>query len=385
MPAYERREFSAVAPEVDLVGDITNVSTSISVTDGTGYPTGATGPFFINIEAEDILAQSRTANTFDVTGGRGMNGTSAAAHVDGTHVNHVHVTRDDDEANLAVVKTIGKATAVGQILISDAANSFTGLSVKDNAKILIGNGTTAAMQAVSGDVTLTNAGVVTLVATAVLNIVEPIGSMKLQAAATYDTARYLACDGAAVSRATYATLYTALGGAASPWGQGNGTTTFNTPNVAGRAIMGSGAGSGLTSRAIAAVVGAETHTLAAVESGIASHNHTSTDAGHTHTTPNHTHTVTISDHNHSAGAPNTTFVGQGGGDGGWTDGFDTVVGKNVITTANAALIPSVGNASPTTNTGTASLSVGSATATAAANAHNNMQPSIAVPVIIRYA
>lgn len=47
-------------------------------------------------------------------------------------------------------------------------------------------------------------------------------------------AGYLACDGQAVPRATYPDLYTALGGAASPWGQGDGTTTFNVPALMSR-------------------------------------------------------------------------------------------------------------------------------------------------------
>ena len=51
---------------------------------------------------------------------------------------------------------------------------------------------------------------------------------------------YLACDGSAVSRTTYADLYAALGGAASPWGQGNGSTTFNLPDYRGRVAVGVG-------------------------------------------------------------------------------------------------------------------------------------------------
>jgi hypothetical protein len=58
----------------------------------------------------------------------------------------------------------------------------------------------------------------------------------------------LLCDGSAVSRTTYAALYAALGGASSPWGQGDGTTTFNVPDFRGRAIVGAGAGAGLTAR-----------------------------------------------------------------------------------------------------------------------------------------
>lgn len=39
---------------------------------------------------------------------------------------------------------------------------------------------------------------------------------------------YMACDGAAVSRTTYAALFAAIGTA---WGAGNGTTTFNIPDL----------------------------------------------------------------------------------------------------------------------------------------------------------
>lgn len=49
---------------------------------------------------------------------------------------------------------------------------------------------------------------------------------------------YLVCDGSAVSRTTYLTLFTALGGAASPYGSGDGSTTFNLPDLRGRVIAG---------------------------------------------------------------------------------------------------------------------------------------------------
>jgi len=39
---------------------------------------------------------------------------------------------------------------------------------------------------------------------------------------------YLSCDGAAVSRSTYADLFAAIG---TTWGVGNGTTTFNLPDL----------------------------------------------------------------------------------------------------------------------------------------------------------
>ena len=45
---------------------------------------------------------------------------------------------------------------------------------------------------------------------------------------------YLLCDGSPVSRTTYAVLFAALGGTditKNPWGQGDGSTTFNVPDL----------------------------------------------------------------------------------------------------------------------------------------------------------
>lgn len=51
---------------------------------------------------------------------------------------------------------------------------------------------------------------------------------------------WLACDGAAVSRNTYAALFAALG---TTWGAGDGVTTFNVPDQRGRGRIGVGTGS----------------------------------------------------------------------------------------------------------------------------------------------
>lgn len=53
-------------------------------------------------------------------------------------------------------------------------------------------------------------------------------------------AGYLACDGAAVSRSTYATLYAAIG---TTFGSGDGTTTFNVPDLRGYFVRGFGTNS----------------------------------------------------------------------------------------------------------------------------------------------
>ena len=52
---------------------------------------------------------------------------------------------------------------------------------------------------------------------------------------------FLLCDGSAVSRTTYATLFAVIG---TVWGVGNGSTTFNLPDGRGKSFLGADAGKG---------------------------------------------------------------------------------------------------------------------------------------------
>jgi len=79
---------------------------------------------------------------------------------------------------------------------------------------------------------------------------------------------WLECNGAAVSRTTYAVLFASIG---VSFGGGDGSTTFNLPDLQGRAPIGSGTGSALTARTVGQKLGAETHTL--TESQMPSHRH----------------------------------------------------------------------------------------------------------------
>src|SRR5262249_33662412 len=98
---------------------------------------------------------------------------------------------------------------------------------------------------------------------------------------------WLLFQGQEGSRLSHSARYAVLGGASSPWGQGNGSTTFNLPDLRGRVSVGAGQGiyTGATNRVLAATGGEETHTLSAAE--LASHAHTL--GNHTHTMGNHTH------------------------------------------------------------------------------------------------
>ncbi len=89
----------------------------------------------------------------------------------------------------------------------------------------------------------------------------PTGTVAQYAGSSAPTG-WLLCDGTAVSRATYAALFAIIG---TTYGVGDGSTTFNLPDIRGRAPIGAGQGSGLTNRALAATGGAETHTLTIAE------------------------------------------------------------------------------------------------------------------------
>lgn len=89
---------------------------------------------------------------------------------------------------------------------------------------------------------------------------------------------FLYCDGAAISRTTYAALFTAIG---TTWGAGDGSTTFNVPDLRGRVTIAAGAGAGLTTRTLGQQnIGEENHQLTVGE--LAVHSHGVNDPTHTH-------------------------------------------------------------------------------------------------------
>lgn len=109
----------------------------------------------------------------------------------------------------------------------------------------------------------------------------PPGTVMAYAGATLPgpTGTFFFCQGQAVSRTTYAALYAAIG---VTYGSGDGSSTFNLPDMRSRSPICAGQGAGLTARGLGAKGGEEIHTLALSE--IPSHAHTATvsDPGHLH-------------------------------------------------------------------------------------------------------
>lgn len=73
--------------------------------------------------------------------------------------------------------------------------------------------------------------------------VVPVGVVLPFAGSAAPTSLYLLCDGSAVSRADYADLFALI---STTYGAGNGTTTFNIPDMRGRVPAGYAASGGHT-------------------------------------------------------------------------------------------------------------------------------------------
>lgn len=182
---------------------------------------------------------------------------------------------------------------------------------------------------------------------------------------------YLVCDGSAVSRAAYSTLFEAIG---TTYGSGDGSTTFNLPDLSGRVAIGAS-----SSHAIGTSGGEETHELADGE--LSAHTHEVPAHGHantiTATTPSISHTVGQPAYNY--GRPGDWKFVYNGSTGGFMNTTTNTASRTTdITVANhpasdCTMSGGVSDASAF-DTGSAGSSV--------VQAHNNMQPFITMLYII---
>lgn len=108
----------------------------------------------------------------------------------------------------------------------------------------------------------------------------PVQALLVPAGAVMPFARnsaptgWLNCNGAAVSRTTYAALFSAIG---TTWGAGDGSTTFNVPDLRGEFVRGWDNGRGVDSGRSFASAQAD---------DLKSHNHSISPNPHGHTTIN---------------------------------------------------------------------------------------------------
>lgn len=131
-----------------------------------------------------------------------------------------------------------------------------------------------------------------------------VGSVSMHGIASGVPSHFLLCDGAAYSRATYSKLFAKIG---TTWGGGDGTTTFNVPDLRDEWVYGRSAGKAVGATQAAVV---PTHTHAASTGSAGTHSHTATTASggaHSHSGS----TNSVGDHNHTwSGSTGSNNVGH---------------------------------------------------------------------------
>lgn len=131
------------------------------------------------------------------------------------------------------------AAVSGAVISSSAYNSLTG-DIGTEITNSLDRGGRSAMTAnlPMGGNLINNLGTpvsnTDAVTKAYADLLTPTGALMPFAMSTAPTG-WLVCDGSAVSRVTYANLYAAIG---STWGAGDGSTTFNIPDLRGQFLRG---------------------------------------------------------------------------------------------------------------------------------------------------
>lgn len=198
---------------------------------------------------------------------------------------------------------------------------------------------------------------------------------------------WLLCDGSAVSRTQYAALFGVLG---IVYGAGNGTTTFNLPDVRGRFTIGADATYALASTGGAVDTSLVVANLPSHNHGITDtgHTHTATDSGHTHgvTDPQHSHGVLDTGHTHAAPAGNfvtdNTAVGvySGGGLGEVHANTASATTGISINNSSTGLTINSGNANVSNSTDTTGITINN---TGSGTSFSRLPPYIAFNKIIK--
>lgn len=180
-------------------------------------------------------------------------------------------------------------------------------------------------------------------------------------------AGFLLCDGSAVSRTTYSDLFEIIG---TTFGQGDGSSTFNVPDLSGRVVI------GVSSNILEGDTGGEeTHVILSTELPV--HSHEIPAHGHantiTATTPKFVHSITQPAFTYSAPSGNSKCMGS--------NGYGTSSSVNATRSANLAI--SNHTAAACTKTGSVTDCTAFDTASVGSNtAHDNMQPYVALNHII---
>lgn len=182
---------------------------------------------------------------------------------------------------------------------------------------------------------------------------------------------HLVCDGSAVSRSEYSDLFEVIG---TNFGEGDGSTTFNLPNIGDRVIIGDSLAHGF-----ATTGGEEEHVLNVGE--IAEHDHEIPAHGHANDiafkTPSLSHSITTQ--------PSFTYTRLNGTFNGTPQAGSAYNGRTNSSMSRATAVAITAHAATACTmaggiTDCAAMTSGDA---GSGDAHNNMMPYIALVYLIQ--
>jgi len=287
---------------------------------------------FIGSQNNNLFFQTNSTNRMFIStaGNVGIGTTTPVAHLvvgDGTSSETISINKSTSGSatlsflNAGSTKVYFQADANEHLRI--ATNNSVKMSILENGNVGIGETSPTETLHVNGNLKVTGTVDVGSSGFSVSSgFILPFGGGTAPSG-------WLECDGAAVSRSTYSDLFAIIG---TIYGAGDGSTTFNLPDLQGRVIMGQGGSVALRTPSdlenIGDTFGSQTHTLTVNEM------------------PSHRHSMTI-----------TTDI-QGGGSVG-----DDLRGGNIDEYTR--------------------IFRGNTNKTGGGEAHNNIQPSIVINYLIK--
>ena len=199
----------------------------------------------------------------------------------------------------------------------------------------------------------------------------PSGMITEFAGSTVPTG-WLLCNGQAVSRTTFAVLFSVCGTA---YGIGDGSTTFNVPDLRGRSSMGAGTGTGLSARTLGQQLGEQTHIMVTAE--LSAHNHTINDPGHAHGLNDPGHVHGINDPGHAHGYTNAVASAPGTSVQGGNTFQASAAGTNISGTGISIALNGTNASVAANGTGVTTVNTGSGVG------HNTIHPVTVVNFIVK--
>lgn len=270
---------------------------------------------------------------------------------------YFYATLIDTSNNLEIVKVTARSTDTLTVVRAQDDTSARAFSTGDRIEVRV---TAALLSDIRDSVTpsdgsvstakiVDNAVTLAKLASAVQALLVPTGVVN-PFAGTVEPTGWLFCYGQSISRTTYSALFSAIG---TTYGSGDGSTTFNLPDLRGRVVAGQddmGGSSanrltnqtgGLNGDTLGATGGSETHTL--TEAQMPAHSHLLVAAVDT-----------------GSGSPSISSTQQ-------------IARRNNIG----------GDASYEVNGTSTAATVGKSSTTGSGSAHNNVQPTIVLNYIIK--